>query len=244
MINKNAQICTQQQLKSLSIGDTTTGLDPSLTQNLKFTSTLNHATRLEASQKSSTINFYNESPRQSPAQSQQKTRSMHWQDGDKVEPAVLVNPASSMDAIPAANLRDLTNDSSLQQVSVVNYDHATLKAMERSAASLGFPGAPGGGHSSNGSSTMGQMLRKSYDEDRAFQDKLNYAKHRSPPKGGAKGNLIGADMVGPSKTKASDIKAAASRGVNNKGGSVSGAEKGEALSVALLGGHKASVVSQ
>ena len=172
---------------------------------------------------------------------------MHWQDGDKVEPAVLVNPASSMDAIPAANLRDLTNDSSLQQVSVVNYEHATIKAMERSAASLGFAGALGGGHSSNGSSTMGQMLRKSYDEDLAFQDKLNYAKHRSPPKGGAagaKGNLIGGDTAGPSKTKAADIKAAASRGVNNKGGSVSGAKKGEPLSVALLGGHKASVVSQ
>ena len=41
-----------------------------------------------------------------------------------------------------------------------------------------------------------------------------------------------------------DNKAAASRGINNKGGSVSGAKKGEALSVALLGGHKASVVSQ
>ena len=56
-----------------------------------------------------------------------------------------------------------------------------MKIMERSAASLSFPGALGGGHSSNGSSTMGgQMLRKSYDEDVAFQNKLNYAKHRSP----------------------------------------------------------------
>ena len=105
---------------------------------------------------------------------------MHWQDGDKVEPAVLVNPASSMDAIPAANLRDLTNDSSLQQISVVNYDLATKKILEQSGSSLSYPGALGGAHSSNGSSIVGQMLRKSFDEEVAFQDKLNFAKHCSP----------------------------------------------------------------
>ena len=67
-----------------------------------------------------------------------------------------------------------------QSISVINYKNPTIKIQQELASPFHSVGMGPFDSSQNSSTTHGgQMLRKSYDEESEFQNKLNFAKHKS-----------------------------------------------------------------
>ena len=76
-----------------------------------------------------------------------------------------------------------TSNNTGQNISVINYNNPTIKIKQEFASPFAQLSMGGLVESSNASSMVGgQMLRKSYDEEHEFQNKLNFAKHKAQSK--------------------------------------------------------------